>query len=340
MPAWGVTTFTKVVDPDNGAGTDYTSLDAWEDAFGGNGNSGDLTGDDEIRIAQCRASSGADDTTAVDISGWTSTDATRYIRIELHTDETNTGIWNASNYILAVSNGLTLRVREDFVRIDDIQVQATQSDAGDAYGIYVDGQAASNDVWISNCILKGVCSGTGNDRGIMVNDADTIIKIWNCVVYDFFISADTGFRGIAIDGCAGYEINNCTVYNCTRGMDLGTQTGTVRNCAVGICDDDFKDCSDIDYIVCDDDESANCANYHAFPTNGTGDWSLDYETAGSDFRLKSSATNLIDDGVSDPGDPEQDHTDIAGTARGASWDIGAFEYTAPAVGAPQVIFVN
>jgi len=41
------TTVTKIIDPDNGSGTDYTSLSAWEA-----GQQGDLTGvRDEIAVA-------------------------------------------------------------------------------------------------------------------------------------------------------------------------------------------------------------------------------------------------------------------------------------------------
>ena len=69
------TTVTKIVDPDNGTGTDYTSLSAWEA-----GMQKDLVSADEISVAKCRCTGGTADTTAFSINGWT-TDATRYIKI-------------------------------------------------------------------------------------------------------------------------------------------------------------------------------------------------------------------------------------------------------------------
>lgn len=319
LPSWGLSTVTKVVDPGNGGGTDYTTLDAYEDALGGT-TTGHLPNDDQIALAQCRSSDNSDDTAAVEFNGWT-TDSTRYIKVELHGDETNTGIFNGNNYVLAITDaGATgmLRVREDYVRIDGIQLQVTTTANNDNYGILVESQGASNDIWISNCILKGVADGTGSTRGIMVNDGDTIAKIWNCVVSGFFVSGQTGHRGIGVDACTSCEINNNTVYNSTRGMDLGNTAAVVRNCAVGNCDDDFVDADDVEYCCSDDEDGANSQ------APSGGNWANEFETPGSDFRLKSGG-NCVGNGTDDPGHPEQDHTDIAGTARTSTWDISAFE---------------
>jgi len=58
-------TYTKVVDPNNGAGTDYTSLAAWEAGEQGLYSSGD------IAIADCKRTGATKDTNSVTISGWT-----------------------------------------------------------------------------------------------------------------------------------------------------------------------------------------------------------------------------------------------------------------------------
>jgi len=84
----------KIVDPDNGSGTNYTSLSAWEA-----GEQGDLTGArDEIAVAKCRCTGGTADTTGLIIEGWT-TDSTRYIKIWTDPAESyrHNGKWTTGN---------------------------------------------------------------------------------------------------------------------------------------------------------------------------------------------------------------------------------------------------
>ena len=70
------TEVVKIVDPDNGAGADYTSLSAWEA-----GEEKDLQQADEIAVAKCRCTSGSADTDYVVIDGSWNTDADHYIKI-------------------------------------------------------------------------------------------------------------------------------------------------------------------------------------------------------------------------------------------------------------------
>ena len=322
----------KIVDPDNGGGTDYTSLDAWEDALGGT-TTGHLPNDDQIAVAECRSSSGTDDTTAVFVDGWT-TDATRYIRITgagTDGDFPADGIYDGTKYVLHNndSDGTILNIAEDYVRIRKLQVLVTETSTNSRRGITIGALTAANNlVIIDSCIIKGACSGTGAASGVFTDNTNNIIQIYNTIICGFFISADTGFRGIDGRGAATLDVWNCTVYGNSIGIGEFTIGGTLtaKNCAVGNNDDDFSGTITMDYIVSDDDHSGDCANYHAFPTNGAGDWSLDFATPGSDFTLLATAANLIDDGLADLFTEDDDIIDTA-RPQGAAWDIGAFEHT-------------
>lgn len=89
----------RIVDPGNGAGTDYTSLSLWAVA-----EAADLVSADIIAVAQCRATGGAADTTMVpSLSGFIS-DSNRYVKI--WTDPTegyrHSGRWDDAAYRLSV----------------------------------------------------------------------------------------------------------------------------------------------------------------------------------------------------------------------------------------------
>lgn len=321
-------TVTKVVDPDNGGGTDYISLDAWEDALGGT-TTGHLPNDDQIAQAQCRSSSGTDDTAAVSINGWT-TDATRYIEVTGEDgvgDFPSDGIYDNTKYVLHNNDSDVsfCIIDEDYVRFRKIQVLVTETVANSRRGFSIANQTdGANLILIDSCIIKGAVSGTGAGIGVRIAGTYTNITIYNTLIYDFYISADTAFRGISNTNSNATNIYNCTIYNCTQGINEVAGTVTAKNCAVGNCDDDFVGAVTMDYIVSDDDHGGDCANYHAFPTNGAGDWSLDFTTPGSNFTLLATAANLIDDGVADLFTEDDDIIDTA-RPQGAAWDIGAFE---------------
>jgi hypothetical protein len=305
----------------------YTSLsasEAYQDAgWGGQ----DLTSEGVWLHVYTKSSSGGDDTTTFRYDAFT-TDADSYILVEGYDFPTD-GIWDATKYLFHNNDSANygIECRENYIRWDNIQFLVTESGGNNRDGLVFNVIAAgANDIRVHDCIFKGVCSGTGEGRGLFPADTDIVAKIWNCVVYDFFISADTGFRGIDLL-VSSATVYNCTIYNCSRGINRAGGTVTVKNCAVGICDDDFAGTITMDYIVSDDNHSGDCANYWSAPTAGAGDWSSDYTTPGSVFTLLATATDLIGNGLDDPGSGDYSD-DITGTARSSTWDVGAFEYVA------------
>ena len=114
------TQVVRIVDPDNGPGTDYTSLASWEA-----GEQKDLTtaSADEIAIAKCRNTSGSADTTALQIGGWT-TDADHYIKIWTDPNEGYRHDGTAgTGYRLDVSSGnYIIYIRESHVKIFGLEL--------------------------------------------------------------------------------------------------------------------------------------------------------------------------------------------------------------------------
>lgn len=346
LPVWGLATVTKIVDPDNGGGTDYTSLDAWEDALGGT-TSGDLPSDDQIALAQCRNSSGSADSAPVFIDGWT-TDSTRYIKIEAYTGYRHAGVWDSSKYYIESTGGSidTIETHEDYIRIDGIQITITVSADNSASALYMNIATASNEIRLSNLIVTGSGTGTGNMRGIDLDDTDIIAKIWNCVVYNFISvsdPADGGFRGISCNITTA-DIWNCTINDCTRGIQRAAGTVNSINCLSFENTDDFTGTITMTYCCSDDDHTGDSGTNlvtTAAPDQSGDDYAaLVVDADGRDYNVTDATSKLEGNGTDDPGGAIQDDTDIAGTARSSTWDIGAFELAAvPAVGG-QVIIIS
>jgi hypothetical protein len=281
--------YNRIVDPDSGPGTDYTSLSSWE-----SNEQADLqvSGLNKISRADCTSSSGTADSTAVSVVGWTTT-ADNYINIVGDT-LTQTSI-DTSKYRIEITDDGCFSFREDYVRIDSLQFKMTYS-TSDTYEICVDASeqtATTNDLRISNCILACVPGATVKYNGINCSDADVNIKIWNTIIYDF------PRRGIQHNG-SDCEIFNCTIEGATSVDGIFANSGdiVIKNCAVWNCSDDIDvaaaNSSTLDTNATDDGDGDNPIT----PSN----WANVFEDwLNHDYRLKSTDTDLKDKGLSDPG---------------------------------------
>lgn len=307
----------KIVDPDSGAGFDYSSLSAWEAA-----EQDDLTSITTQKTAKCRSTSGGDDTTGVIVIGW-DTDATNYIKIWTDTGESyrHDGKWNDSKYILtsAVTGGAnaTLEIAENFVRVDGLQIDNTAGGTDDNNGMYYTAQTGTPYISISNTIVRRSGASTGNSRGIRLNDGNIVADLWNCIVYDYLTS------GLHLDNGTTFDVYNCTVYNC--GVDgVNQDAGTVTATSVA----SWNNTDDFDGTI----TIANCASDDGDGSNPVtpADWDDVFEDiTNRDFHLKSTDTDLIGAGVDDPGSGLFSD-DIDGETRVSTWDIGADEFIAAA----------
>ncbi len=189
------------VDSGSGASGDYASLNALEAA-----QQQDLTdGEGDTYTATCTTTGdNAPDTTPTDFLTWI-TAAANYIEIvAANGDEAvKTGI-DMSRYRLSIGVGMAIRMREDYIRVDKLQILVDATDGG-SFGLGSENINVSNDLRISNCYIKGAL-GANTERGIAGGDPDANLKIWNTIVMNcrndgIFVSTITA------------EIYNCIIYN-------------------------------------------------------------------------------------------------------------------------------
>jgi len=323
--AQAVTTVTKVVDPDNGSGADYTSLSAWEAA-----QQGDLTGvRNEIAVAKCRSTGGTADTTALVVNGWT-TSATQYIKIWTDPAETyrHNGTYQTGNkYRLIVSETKTIATYVNNLLIDGLQVVNTSA-ATTSVGI-----ESTSLLTISNCIFK--CSGNASFVNMGINSYNTSY-IFNTIIYNCGTHAAT--MGIGVPDGVNTFIYNCTVVVTLAaatgyGIYNGTGTATIKNSYFA---------AGTSYVgatlttSASSDASTGSVGLRSIAVNTTNFTNV---TAGSeDFHLPvGSALINVGTDTHAEGAPLNFTTDIDGQTRTRTWDVGADEYYSPRVIRNRVI---
>ncbi len=305
----------KIIDPDNGSGTDYTSLSAWEAA-----QQGDLTGvRDEIAVAKCRCTGGTADTAAVTINGWT-TSSTQYIKIWTDPAESyrHAGSYPTGNkYRLYVNGGATgsvIRVEESDVKVIGIAVRNhTYAANGVSFSYSLTG------ILIEKCVASG-------DGVTAMSNGIVSVCPGQVVVNNFVETATTGIYCAYTD--ANYVYNN-----------------TVRNCTTGILGHWSNSCRAKNNLV-DSTTTAYSNGFHADSTNNAGDddtapgsnaiYNITVSFTGANNCILAATGN--DEVIGDAANLYNDaayafQSDILGTDRGgsgASWDIGAYEYVAAA----------
>ena len=164
----------KIVDPDNGSGTNYTSLSAWEA-----GEQGDLTGArDEIAVAKCRCTGGTADS-AVTIDGFT-TSTTQYIQIWTDPSESyrHDGKWKADAYRLqATGDDSVIVIGDNNVRLIGLQLKELNADYDRRCITIIPTGTLDTGVIIDKCIL----TGTAKSWGVYTATDDSIITIKNSI---------------------------------------------------------------------------------------------------------------------------------------------------------------
>lgn len=316
------TTVTKTI----GSTGDYTTPQAWEDACPAN-----LVTNDEIWRGECQNQEFSSSSTILTIAGQT-TDATRYVVLTTvsgasfidHADKlTNALRYNASNgaaMTTSVTYAHGVVVSTSYTRISKLQIRAT---GNTSYGAISLG---------SNCLIEQtIIDGQTGAASLNSNS-----KAINCLAISR--STDANVAGFATPNFGtGVECYNCTAI---KPSDIGTygrafQTSygsmTIKNCA-GLGFTSF-------YGVYGGSAGASGNNNASTTTISFGtsnQESLTYAdqieqpnaTTGLDCRTKSGA-DLIDTGADLSASGVT--TDIVGTARGATYDIGVWEYAAAGV---------
>jgi len=294
---------TVIVDTDSSEpGYDYTSL---EDAESNEqGNISLSSGSDEYVVFECYATSGTNDGTIVNILGWT-TEAANYI--EVRGERLEGASWDSSKWRIEITDDDPLSVNESYVRLNAIQLSKVYS-SDDTYTscLGFSNIDVSNDVRVSNSIIRCVPGATVKYIGIDVNDGDTNLTVWNTIIYD------CPRRGIESAG-ASTILYNCTIEGsfAVDGIFISAGDVVIKNCAIWNNNDDIDvgnaDSSTIDTCATDDGDGDNPIT----PSN----WADVFENwTSNDYRLKSDDSDLREQGLTSPGGGLYSD-DIIGTTR-------------------------
>lgn len=326
----GLVELVRYVDTDvvggTGDGTSwanaFATLSAWEAA---GDDAGDLVLNNTWMHAYYRGNT--QDTTVLGISGWT-TGVTNYIHVEASSDSTgkHSGVWDDGKITLIGTNegsGI-LGISEDYVIIQGFQIQSTQTSLSTSYTLnIVSISAGGSNVRIKNMILKGVASGTGKHFGLYVNDADATVNVENCLIYGFYEASDVDFCAVRSNTCTALNIYSSAIFESGYGIDQVAGAISIYNSVIFNNANDFDGTIACDYCASDDADASTYTNGVNFTSEAT-DWAAIFTDYTYDLRLKdyTGARKIIDMGSSRSyGDP-----DVASTARGATWDIGPFEF--------------
>lgn len=329
------TTITSTI----GSTGDYTTLQAWEDASPAN-----LVSSDEIWRGEVLDEELVSASSILTIAGQT-VDSTRYVELTAeagasfmdHVDRLTNGLrYNASNgaairSTVGFSVGIT--VSTAYTRISRLQIKTTDYSNTGTIRVTVGNTLFDNLIveGRENTNFKGVIyynGGGGTARNVLVIHS----------------SGNTYTGGFAVDAGGTLLLYNCTSVRPSNLSSIGSgfimfyATITMVNCS-GFGFDNF-------YLG---HGTTSCSNNASDKTIGFGSNNQASLTYADQFETTSDATALdlrtksgsaqIDNGTSTSGNGVT--TDIVGTSRSGTYDIGVWEFAGAAAEdfIPRVIFM-
>ena len=277
-------------------------------------------GDSAIAVAKCRASTGVADTTAVVIDGWT-TSATNYIKVWTDPSEAyrHEGKLDERKYRIAMFGTWQNAVSsyEEYTKIEGLQVGVINPTSNSGGGIKIN----TNNHTIFSNLIWGVM-GLGAPMGISAGSLSNVY-IYNNIIYGFNKSSDESLgTGIYVPDSTAYVYNN-TVVDCGYGIYGANSIPIAKNNIAYNNEDNYYygfDAASTNNLSGPTQADAPGSN----PQNGVN---LTFaEEANDDFHLAQSdvgAKNVGADLSADANLPF--FTDIDGSTRTGTWDIGADE---------------
>lgn len=310
------TTVVKTI----GATGDYSTLQAWEDACPAN-----LVTVDQIWQGQCQNQEFSGASAMLTIGGMV-TDTTRYVELTTvagasfadHANKlTNALRYNAANGAAIKTTGawgITLTVTGAInVKISKLQIAQTKSGSGATVTVQL---GSTSVVEIDRCIIEGY---NGASPGVL--GAAGSHKIKNSLVVQL---ATSGVAKVAVlgQGAAAYNSIFASIGAvATAGLTGNYGTTTLQNCYVGGCT-----------AVTSGSTTWAITTSHTSVSGPPSGWSATAPLSTATFQNVTSGTHdfrtltgsaLIDAGTTDAANAP---TDIVGTTRSGSWDVGVWEF--------------
>lgn len=193
-----------------------------------------VTADQVWNIACYNGQDNAADTMTVTISGWT-TGADNYLRIytpkalnKVGTSQRHNGVWDMAKYRMEVVDASAIVVYANYVRIEGLQLTISAPTAARAILTYGNTSPTTNDLRVSNNILRGHNDGVYTESAIEMTDADIIARVWNNIIYDIPTFGNGSNRGISFGGSVGYIYNN-TISGAYSGIRRTAGTVVLKN---------------------------------------------------------------------------------------------------------------
>jgi hypothetical protein len=288
------------------------------------------------------------DSTSVAL-GWSGTqDATRYLQIftptggaESINNQRHSGIWDSNKAKSEIVNSgnyqQAINIIEGYTRIQGLQLQV-DTGGNTCARVIQSASATGVGLKVDSCILVGVENGGDfGHGGLYLYNAAITIEVINTILYG---CAGTATNGFYFRNCSTADVFHCTVSDIVGdAIERDAGTVVVTNCAVFNNTDDFDGTITCDYCASDDADAPTYTNGVDW-NNGSTDWANVFNAyATGDFTLNNyTVANiaLIEQGTSLAAS-EGIWRDIAGNERGATPDIGAFEYVAAEVGWTGII---
>jgi hypothetical protein len=296
-PSWGATQLKKTVCP---SGCDYTSLESCMNA-----NEQNLVTADKYFDVEISGTWSSADTTAITVHNYT-TDATRYINIYTTGSARHQGVFSTSKYYLTGR----ITVANQYVTINGLQSSYTIG--GNYAGAFYFSTGSGN-----NTIAFNIIRFTGNYSlsGGLYIDAGTNHFVINNIIY----ATTNGHSNCVYGGfTSGSYFYGNTFFNAGKGMQSGS---LAKNNIAYNNTTDFAGT----YNAASTNNLSKDATAPAYGTyyrNKTLTFTNTSSTT-EDLHLISTDTDAIDKGADLSGTFT---TDIDGTTRTGTWDIGADEY--------------
>lgn len=177
---------------------------------------------------------GSTDTTPVIISGVT-TSASNYLLIRAIGVARHEGIWSLSKYRLYVSNDTCILLETKFCRFDGLLIGRSSSNANFQSGIRMNPLTGStlNDIRISNCVIRQPGNNSYGECGVLINNNDAIVLLWNCIFYGTSIYGLSFNAGFAAPQAASVSAYSSTFIGGFNGFYSDATVNILKNCYGG-----------------------------------------------------------------------------------------------------------